>query len=287
MCIFRSSVVNVAKTNIFVAACDDSTRQITVYQNVVKSTKENAMILPVPLTGSADDIELLDLKAEKDFFKDMYNLFPLEESEAEDDRPKAKAKGKGKAMLPVYKVGDYDVTIVPDTDSFNQVDDDAFTLNKRIVGMLMYLYPENFAFLVCKFGGDSKEKHMHPLGYIHDRVDGANLFVPTVHIHDGEMHAEEHFDHRIYSFNTSMDNKADAGDETLQKMYDTYTFLQRLDVQSHADLNNLYLYEIEGSHENKDIRMQVIGNTPKKVVKQAAKKGKGKTKIAKGKVAKH
>jgi hypothetical protein len=42
------------------------------------------------------------------------------------------------------------------------------------------------------------EREIHPMALTFPTRHAAQLFFPTVHIHDGEVHPEEEFDHTLY-----------------------------------------------------------------------------------------
>jgi hypothetical protein len=53
-----------------------------------------------------------------------------------------------------------------------------------------------FGFVVFKF--KEMDAPVHPMAFAFPRANPAQLFFPTVHVHDGEVHEEEEFDHQLF-----------------------------------------------------------------------------------------
>jgi len=222
MCIFDDIVEEVSNTRIFVALTKDG-RQITVYQNTVISKQDNAMILPVPMQTNIS-IQLLDLSTDKDFFANLNALYPIETFDKSSDYwgTNDDESSDPDDLYEVHQVGSYRVSIVWNINGFSRLDTNEFSVNPKVLTSLSTHYANGFAFLVCRFSPRSsqnqsktvdnpEEMEMHPLGYIHDLIPEKNksnlygqycLWVPTLHIHDGQEHEIEEFDHDIYSLCT-------------------------------------------------------------------------------------
>jgi hypothetical protein len=55
---------------------------------------------------------------------------------------------------------------------------------------------ESYGFAVFKL--KSGEMKVHPMAFSFPRQKTKALFFPTVHIHDGKVHAKAHFDHALF-----------------------------------------------------------------------------------------
>lgn len=53
------------------------------------------------------------------------------------------------------------------------------------------------SFAVFQFKPGRQE--VHPMAFMFPRKDVAQLFFPTLHIHDGTVHPWEQFDHELYT----------------------------------------------------------------------------------------
>ena len=58
----------------------------------------------------------------------------------------------------------------------------------------------DYGFVVFKLkeGEAKKQQKVHPMAFEFPRANPKKLFFPTVHIHDGKVHAEAEFDHLLY-----------------------------------------------------------------------------------------
>eukprot|EP01128_Nolandella_sp_AFSM9_P006387 TRINITY_DN3269_c0_g1_i1.p1 TRINITY_DN3269_c0_g1~~TRINITY_DN3269_c0_g1_i1.p1 ORF type:complete len:288 (-),score=23.86 TRINITY_DN3269_c0_g1_i1:160-1023(-) len=277
MCIFNVKVGVVRSTRILVSLTSGG-RQATVYENAVsvvgttrrqsqaakkaaleKKVKEdrnnaNAMILPCPLSPGHDVIPL-------DFSKDSFSFAQLEKAFPQPRRTKARArKGRrdrsGGEKLKVVQVGAYSVSIAKSLLDLTLIDSDVFKVNEAILPALKERYSSGFGFVICAFNAANKIEP-HPIGYIHDAPDVNSLFVPTLHIHDGEVHKKESFDHNIYSINT--DNLSGSSPADLSKKYGTNAMLSmseglesKILGQYLAEINNIRRMAIRGMQDNVD-----------------------------------
>ena len=73
MCIFSQPVISVANTNIFARLLADGWQHL-VYQMDFESAKDNAIILPLPVSLPStenESLEFISLEDYGDFFDDM------------------------------------------------------------------------------------------------------------------------------------------------------------------------------------------------------------------------
>ncbi len=248
MCIINDPAV-VSRTKILVAPDYHRLSQLTVYSNEVETnTKNNMMLLPVP---NPESVQFIDLSDYDDIFTDLEMHFGSRGS-----------RGGGltkSAFLEVVSVGSYRATLVKTFKDLNNIDPEIFgKVSQNIKDILFNQYhhgnENNFGYIVCKLTGGEKFKY-HPFAYTHELVKSGKLFVPTLHVHDGEnAKAEEHWDHCIYSINTAKQ----GGDESRDnrdlyapsgKYFDKQKISQ-FDSCSFKVLNKKYL---SGLYENKDV----------------------------------
>lgn len=243
MCIFADSVSAVRKTRIFVSLTNDD-RQLTVYENYVapsrsknddsssdddsEENKNNAMILPCPLSSEVNDVILLDLSDKKGrnfTFDGLKDCFPTFRSNTKSKASKAPTKGATKgdeeedAELEVIEVGAYKVSVAPSVKDIRRANKDIFKLSKGTRKVLEKEYNEGFAFVICMFD-TTKEIDPHPVGYIHDPLPSGDLFVPCKHVHDEKDHKIEKFDHVIYSLDAHDEKEKDM--ESVSELTEKY-----------------------------------------------------------------
>lgn len=194
MCCFSHPVDSVTDTNIFARAAEKG-RQFLVYAMTLSAKEDLAMILPIPVpAGSADDaVRFINLKEYPAFFTDMKAGFP------EKPAPRGGFKGlkeeaPAAAALPVVEVGEFEASFVPAVKDFARLDA-RFRLPDTAWERLPGYREFGFAVFKLKKGARS----IHPMAFEFPRADAKKLFFPTVHIHDGQVHAKAKFDHTLYS----------------------------------------------------------------------------------------
>lgn len=193
MCCFSQSVQRVANTRIFSRRLDE-TRQGIAYQMEFAADSDLAMILPLPVVpGSGEEaVKFINLKGYDTFFGDLSSAFPIPESRARSFAAPAAADGS-KTKLAVQSVGSFEASFVPSVADFRRLDE-RFRIEPKIWGKIPGY--ADFGFAVFKLKkGDHK---VHPMALSFPSRHPGKLFFPTVHIHDGEVHAKEHFDHELY-----------------------------------------------------------------------------------------
>jgi hypothetical protein len=193
MCCFSRRVDKVADTTIFARAGKDG-RQFLVYSMLLKAGEDLAMILPIPTpkASSEDAVRFISLEKYPDFFKDMATGYPP------PPQPKNSrgAKSEAKLSLPklkVVEVGSFEASFVPTVKDFARLDE-RFRLPAGTWDDIPAYKEFGFAVFKLKKG----EKKIHPMAFDFPRRDKAQLFFPTVHIHDGKVHKTATFDHILY-----------------------------------------------------------------------------------------
>lgn len=202
MCCFSGSpqlVKHVSATNIFARAVAD--RQLLAYSMNIAAEAPVAMILPLPVPPRAaeDAVQFINLEAYPRLFVDLSRPFRPSRYRG-PMAPLAPAAG-GPSPLQVHRVGRFEASFVPSLSDFTRLDA-RFRIDDEVWHMLPQY--QDWGFAVFKlvdlrrgwFG--TRRRTIHPMALSFPRRDDNGLFFPTVHIHDGTVHAEAHFDHQLY-----------------------------------------------------------------------------------------
>lgn len=192
MCCFSGPVEDVSQTKIFARFIKER-EQAVVYQMHYKAAEALAMILPIPIGSKDEDaVKFVSLKEYEKFFDDLHAGFPPPPSRGivlEDAGGK-----KPKADLKVVEVGSFVASFMPTIADFDRLDK-RFRLPAGTWDKLPQ-YKE-FGFAVFQLKADAES--VHPLAFTFPTAKANSpLFFPTVHIHDGEVHAKADFDHTLY-----------------------------------------------------------------------------------------
>lgn len=192
MCCFSQSVQRVANTRIFSRRLDE-TRQGIAYQMEFAADSDLAMILPLPVVPGSDEkaVKFINLKGYETFFGDLDGAFPQLQTLSKG--VPRQAAGGVQPKLTVQSVGSFEASFVPTVADFRRLDE-RFRIEPEIWGKIPGYADYGFAVFKLK-KGDHK---VHPMALSFPSRHPGKLFFPTVHIHDGEVHAKEHFDHELY-----------------------------------------------------------------------------------------
>ncbi|QDU54133.1 hypothetical protein [Aeoliella mucimassa] len=264
MCIFSQPVMSVSSTQIFARATSQGT-QLLAYQMSYESQDENAMILPLPIRRPVHEgsLRFVDLSDYDDFFDDLTQGFPFVAPEFSIGCA-AFPDETAEAVLEVFEVGNYIASFVPTLGDFERLDE-RFTLSKEIWEQL----PEyaNYGFAVFQLAAGSLKPH--PMAF---EFEGPrdSLFFPTLHIHDGEIHELEEFDHEHYLQHAGFDSRVhgyrnwDVEDESTGLVRSKYPAKDFCDIDRTEGLvdGNLLVHRkvIRGSHPNQDTPMATYGD---------------------------
>lgn len=199
MCCFSGAVESVTNTRIF-ARLTGKGSQFVVYQMNWKAQKPVAMILPVPVVqGKPDAVRFVNLKEYPGFFDDLRKGFPA-------PRVSRGGFGGGNAPapaaalpdpLPVAEVGDFVASFVPTLADFARLDP-RFVLPTEVWDQVPSYRRYGFAVFQLKTVAKNGAS-VHPMAFEFDTRMGGSLFFPTLHIHDGQVHPREEFDHTLYA----------------------------------------------------------------------------------------
>lgn len=182
----------VANTEIF-ARLSGSGTQFLVYQMTFASDGPNAMVLPLPVRST---VRFLNFESYPRFFEDLGRGFLAPRSTA---RGAGRMGGAGMAptqTLPVESVGEFVASFVPHIADFDRLDP-RFVLPKSVWKKLPAY--QDWGFAVFQLRAPSKGRtRVHPMAMEFNTRHPDTLFFPTLHIHDGAVHAEEDYDHTLY-----------------------------------------------------------------------------------------
>ena len=195
MCCFTGKVEEVRNTRIF-ARLDGRGSQMLIYQMALRVAQEVAMVLPIPVRAATgeDAVRFFSFAAYADVFADLHSLFPVPRAAFGMAEPfGAPASAASAPILKVHSVGAYDASFVPSIADFSRLDE-RFRLPNQVWEKLPG-YRE-FGFAVFKLKGGDFEAH--PMAFLFPTARVDQLFFPTLHIHDGEVHEQEEFDHTLY-----------------------------------------------------------------------------------------
>jgi hypothetical protein len=196
MCCFSGPVASVRNTRIFARLGGGGTQLLAYQMEYSSKADENAMILPLPVRTPATEasVRFIDLGGYPGFFADLESGFPVRP-------PLTFARSKGLETvtasaaphLAVQEVGDYVASFVPSMKDFERLDP-RFRISADTWAKLPGYADYGFAVFQLK----SREGRPHPMAFeLTSRLDG-QVYFPTVHIHDGEVHDKESFDHALY-----------------------------------------------------------------------------------------
>ncbi len=196
MCCFSRPVKFVGATQIF-ARFLDGVDQCLVYEMKIDAEEDLAMILPIPVSQPAKDdaVSFIDLSGYTDFFQDLDRAYP-EPEYAFSLRSNSKSVVPAVQSVPlvVQRVGSFDASFVPSIRDFGRLDAQ-FRLEDAVWKSLPQYATYGFAVFKLRKGS----QHVHPMAFRFPTATPGQLFFPTVHIHDGKVHAEEEFDHTLYA----------------------------------------------------------------------------------------
>jgi len=192
MCMFAGTSENnpiaVSSTRIF--ARIEKERQCIVYEMKISTKADTAMVLPIPISliDKDDIVEFVDLTDSADIFAKIDNLFPSMALWF------VMASAKKENYIKVESVGSYEASFVKNSGDFENLDP-RFSLDSETLEKLPQY--KDYGFIVFKLKAtDSK---IHPMAFWFKTRETKKLFYPTVHMHDGQIHATEHFDHIFYA----------------------------------------------------------------------------------------
>ena len=192
MCCFTGKVEEVKNTRIF-ARLGEHGNQVVIYQMSVNAPQDLAMVLPIPIKeGTKEDaVRFFDFSKYDGVFDDLWELFPAPRAFLGD--PFGALPVAEGPPLKVVSVGAYDASFVPSISDFSRLDA-RFRLPEGVWAKLPGYSDFGFAVFKLKPGN----AQVHPMAFSFPTALADTVFFPTLHIHDGEVHAKETFDHTLY-----------------------------------------------------------------------------------------
>jgi hypothetical protein len=183
----------VEQTQIFARAVDK--KQILVYSMSILTHKDVAMILPLPVPPGCpeDQLRFINLQGYPNFFADLHMAFW---QPPHDNERSLMLGGLAGGPLPVHDVGLFAASFVPSIDDFGWLDP-RFRLTSEVWAKLPQY--ADWGFAVFKLKPDTTTQAIHPMALEFPRRNSRQLFFPTVHVHDGQIHPEAEFDHALYA----------------------------------------------------------------------------------------
>lgn len=252
MCCFSQAVRHVSATRIF-ARTSRPGHQYVVYSMTLDAAADLAMILPLPVPkGTRDDaVKFVDLSGYAEFFEHMDLLFPAEISKGGGSRGLS-----ANAMAPqlaVVQVGSFEASFVPTQADFGRLDS-RFRIAPQVWAQLPQYAGAGFAVFKLKAG----EHKVHPMAFEFPTANAGDLFFPTVHIHDGKVHANADFDHQLYC----QVGSAQKGDELLHGWEESPVLLDAIVKASRCmglvdGPAHVFRKTLKGSLPNRDITLRV------------------------------
>lgn len=206
MCCF-STTTEVRGTAIFARVSRPGT-QVLAYRMTYSAQTPTAMILPLPvaLPARENSVRFKNLKEYPDFFGALERAFPPKE-EGGFFRSKSAELSAASAPLEVHEVGDFVASFVPSIADFSRLDP-RFVLSRQVWAKFPAYKDYGFAVFQLK----SLAGEPHPMAFEFDTRLKETAFFPTVHIHDGSVHAEADFDHALYLQAKTLDARAGSYD---------------------------------------------------------------------------
>lgn len=248
MCCFSRKVELVKGTSIFARESEKS-RQFLVYEMTFKAAEDLAMVLPLPVPHQTAEksVRFINLEKYPDFFKDLATGFPNASVKAASMGSGSFGGGTPSPKLEVVSVGAFEASFIPTVGDFSRLED-RFRLPDGTWEKLPRY--KNYGFAVFKLKQDVRKTH--PMAFEFPRANPDQLFFPTVHIHDGQIHDRAAFDHTLYAqFGEHRPNSIHVWTESTQPVgmvlkIDKCEDL--VDEEAHA-----YMRVIRGVRKNADV----------------------------------
>jgi hypothetical protein len=263
VCCFSRPVQQVSKTRIFARAAAGG-REGLAYAMSFAASEDLAMILPLPVPpGAADDaVRFIDLHDYPFFFDDLDRGFP-EDVDFLSQGVRSASATRGPTLV-VHAVGAFEASFVPSVDDFDRLDE-RFRLPRAVWTALPQYADWGFAVFKLKGGGGAggirglfrgaPEQKVHPMAFEFPRRDPRRLFFPTVHIHDGRVHAKARFDHVLYCQADAASEGALADWERSRGNAEAFVRIEKTAGLLEAG-RPCFRWSLEGKRANEDIYVE-------------------------------
>jgi hypothetical protein len=264
MCCFSAPVRSVSGTRIFAASKGDG-RQFLAYSMSLAVDSDVAMVLPLPVPprSAEDAVTFVDLSALPRFFDIIEATF--DEPPPNDGSLSLSRSAAPQSKLVVHDVGDFEASFVPAIADFARLDT-RFRLPEQVWSTLPQYADWGFAVfklrkkhvqeaaprgLLSRIFGGAPKTTFHPMAFDFPRRDPARgLFFPTVHIHDGMVHAKARFDHTLYCELYGGDDKLVGWERSKQSAHG---------LAPHASWGPFFKKRLKGRLPNEDIVLDFEG----------------------------
>lgn len=193
-----------------------------------------------PRASKEDAVTFLNLEKYPAFFDELRTGFPAP--------PPSRGGIKGGPLpappLKVVEVGSFVASFVPTVRDFARLDEQ-FRLPAGTWDQLPQYKDYGFAVFQLKKG----EHKVHPMAFEFPRADRSKVFFPTVHIHDGKVHARARFDHDLFC------QGADTGMRWRESPQPAGLFMTKLDqAKGVVDAKaHVYRKQMIGTYQNDDV----------------------------------
>ncbi|CAN5789309.1 hypothetical protein BH11VER1_BH11VER1_23470 [soil metagenome] len=248
MCCFTGPVKDVSNTKIF-ARMGVGVEQYIAYAMSLESETKLAMVLPIPvIAGSGEDaVKFINLHDYPTLFDDLHAGFPANNRYPGGGMIPAAIQAPPQQKLKVNSVGSYDASFVPTIADFSRLDE-RFRLPNEVWAKLPGY--KNYGFAVFKL----KALHgpVHPMAFSFPSAMLQSLFFPTLHIHDGQIHAKEHFDHTLYAQGSGINAKGWEESPGIAGQFVKESLTQGMISSGH----HVYRKQIYGLETNGDILLR-------------------------------
>ncbi|VAW80073.1 hypothetical protein MNBD_GAMMA12-3272 [hydrothermal vent metagenome] len=246
MCVFTREIDYVTSTRIF--ARIEHARQAIIYDMYLSTDVETAMVLPIPVAKNHADnaVDFIDLSHYEDIFIDINALFPKSRG------PVAASVSPG-GSLNVVQVGVFEASYVPTMGDFSRLDP-RFRLNEDFFQKLPAY--KDYGFVVFQL--EPGKSQVHPMAFWFPTRHSDRLFFPTVHMHHGEVHKQDEYNHVLYGQGNILDR---AGGAVTQKTVggDKIKVVMTRSQGLVSSESEIYKYTLLGHLKNKDTWFQLKG----------------------------
>lgn len=192
MCCFSGKVEEVKNTRIFARLGEG--RQMLIYEMAMNAATEVAMVLPIPVQAGSGEkaVKFYNFQDYAQVFADLHAGFPAQRT-SYGNAPFGALPASRSMKLEVVSVGAFDASFVPTIADFSRLDE-RFRLPAEVWPKLPGY--QNYGFAVFKLKAGKNK--VQPMAFSFPTSRPQEVFFPTLHIHDGEIHEKEHFDHTLY-----------------------------------------------------------------------------------------
>jgi hypothetical protein len=183
--------IHVSQTRIFARMVAPSV-QALIYELRLDAPEPVAMILPLPTQPAAGEAGLtfVDLGEYPFLFADLELCF---EAPSRQDFG-APQPASAEPTLVMHRVGAFEASFAPSQKDLDRLDP-RFRMPAGIWDAIGGY--EDYGFAVFQLAAG--DQRVHPMAFTFRTREPGSLFFPTVHVHDGAVHAQAAFDHALYA----------------------------------------------------------------------------------------